>query len=95
MAPKKCFYRLTNLFFSILPDEYEKNFKEEIWGCFKYIGIPMETLMNMPISDRKFYIMMHNRTENHSSSDNNDDKGMTPEEVDKYNMMNQVKEWHK
>ena len=48
------------MFFSILPNEYERQLKEEIWGCFKYIGIPMETIMAMPIQDRKFYIIKHN-----------------------------------
>ena len=48
------------MFFSILPSEYERQLKEEIWGCFKYIGLPMETIMSMPIQDRKFYIIKHN-----------------------------------
>lgn len=48
------------MFFSILPNEYERHLKEEIWGCFKYIGLPMETIMSMPIQDRKFYIIKHN-----------------------------------
>lgn len=60
MAQWKCFYNLTNLFFSIYPIDYEKNLKEELWGCFKYIGIPMDTLMNMPIQDRRYYIQKHN-----------------------------------
>lgn len=34
--------------------------KDEIWGCFKYIGIPMEEIMRMPIQDRKYYILKHN-----------------------------------
>ena len=34
--------------------------KEELWGCFKYIGIPFETLEKMPIRDRKYYILRHN-----------------------------------
>ena len=57
------FYNLTNTYFSILPNEFEKSLKEEIWGCFKYIGIPIDTVMNMPIQDRKFYIMKHNAEE--------------------------------
>lgn len=48
------------MFFSILPNEYERQLKEEIWGCFKYIGLPMETIMSLPIQDRKFYIIKHN-----------------------------------
>ena len=91
MAHKKCFYRLTNLFFSTLPNEYERIFKEEIWGCFKYIGIPMDTLMNMPIADRKFYIMLHNKTEGNGGDESSE---MNMEEADKINMMRQVKEWH-
>lgn len=43
-----------------MPSEYERQLKEELWGCFKYIGIPYETLLNMPIQDRRFYIMKHN-----------------------------------
>jgi hypothetical protein len=68
-------------------------FKEEIWGCFKYIGIPMDTLMNMPISDRKFYIMLHNKTEGQRSDDNVSQE-MSTNDVEKYNMMRQVKDWH-
>lgn len=48
------------MFFSILPNEYERQLKEEIWGCFKHIGIPFDTIMSMPIQDRRFYIMKHN-----------------------------------
>ena len=51
---------MTNLFFSILPSEYEAALKDELWGCYKYIGIPFETLYNMPIQDRKYYIQRHN-----------------------------------
>ena len=36
------------------------NLADEIWGCFKYIGIPMETLKKMPTKDRKYYIQRHN-----------------------------------
>ena len=92
MAHKKCFYHLTSLFFSTLPSNYEKNFKEEIWGCFKYIGIPMDTLMNMPIADRKYYIMLHNKSENNSSQE--ETQMTNSEEIEKFNMMRQVKDWH-
>lgn len=34
--------------------------KEEIYGCFKHIGIPIESVYNMPVQDRRFYIMKHN-----------------------------------
>jgi len=44
----------------MLPSEYERMLKEEIWGCFKHIGIPIETVMSLPIQDRRFFIMKHN-----------------------------------
>lgn len=34
--------------------------KEELFGCFKYIGIPFDILDKMPTRDRKFYIAKHN-----------------------------------
>ena len=54
----------------------------------------METLMNMPISDRKFYIMLHNKTEGNSNNSDENDNEMTSSDVEKYNMMRQVKDWH-
>lgn len=48
------------LFSSISPD-YERNLKEELWGCFKNVGIPFEELWKMPTRDRKYYIQMHNK----------------------------------
>lgn len=92
MAHRKCFYHLTTLFFSTFPSDYEKFFKEEIWGCFKYIGIPMETLMNMPIADRKYYIMLHNKAEGNTTQEN--EQPINSEEIEKINMMRQVKDWH-
>ena len=81
-----------------MPREYEKSFKEELWGCFKYIGIPLDTLMSMPVADRKFYIMMHNNKDNESSSNedrDNDEEttGFSPEEQEKMRFLSKVKNW--
>lgn len=46
--------------FSSISSDYEKNLKDELYGCFKYIGIPFDILNKMPIRDRKFYIAKHN-----------------------------------
>ena len=35
-------------------------FKQEIFGCFKHIRIPLDELMRMPTKDRKFFIIQHN-----------------------------------
>lgn len=35
-------------------------FWDEIWGCVKYIKIPYDTVMSMPIQNRKLWIQKHN-----------------------------------
>lgn len=59
MALLRHFLNGTILFSSISPN-YEKNLKDELYGCFKYIGIPLDILDKMPTRDRKFYIAKHN-----------------------------------
>lgn len=51
--------------------------KEEIWGCFKYIGIPLDEIMKMPVGDRKFFIMKHNADQNNIQRDLDKDKQTT------------------
>ena len=48
------------MFFSISPNEYSEALLDEIYGCFKYIGMPIDTVMNMPIQNRKYFISRHN-----------------------------------
>lgn len=60
MARCPCFYNLTNLYFSLIPSNYEKILKDEIWGCTHYMKIPMETVMKLPIQDRRYFIRKHN-----------------------------------
>ena len=48
------------MFFSISPNDYSEALLDEIYGCFKYIGIPIDTVMNMPIQTRKYFISRHN-----------------------------------
>lgn len=47
------------MFSSISPDA-ELNLKNELFNCFKYIGIPFAELYKMPTKDRKFYIKRYN-----------------------------------
>ena len=51
----------------------------------------METLMNMPIADRKYYIMLHNKTEGGNSETHQENINLDDE---KMMMMQQVKDWH-
>ena len=60
MVLSKRFLNGTILFSSISP-EYERTLKEELFGCFKYVGIPLDVLDKMPVRDRKFYIAKHNQ----------------------------------
>ena len=56
------FCTLINLFSSIeYGSEYEYSFWNEIYGCVNYLNLPYETVMNMPIYVRKFWIQRHNR----------------------------------
>ena len=55
-----CFYNLTNLYFSLIPSSYDRVLKDEIWGCTHYMKLPMETVMKLPIQDRRYYIQKHN-----------------------------------
>jgi len=59
VAHLRPFLNGTILFSSISPD-YERLLKEELFGCFKYIKIPLEALERMPVRDRKYYILKHN-----------------------------------
>lgn len=43
-----------------MPNDYEVAFWEEIWGCVKVIGIPYDTVMSMPVQNRKILIQKHN-----------------------------------
>lgn len=44
-----------------LNSNFEKNLKHELWLCHKYMKLSMEELYNMPVSDRKSYIIIHNK----------------------------------
>jgi len=55
-----CFYNLTNLFFSLIPSSYERVLKDEIWGCTHHMKIPLETVMKLPVQDRRYFIQKHN-----------------------------------
>lgn len=63
--------------------------KDELFGCFKYIGIPFNILEKMPVRDRKFYIAKHNgivEKENEKEKGNSIDGEM----INKYTDMSQL-----
>lgn len=63
----------------MLPSDYERTLKDEIYGCFKHIGIPIETVYNMPVQDRRYYILKHNEEQERTKSERekNGKGGMT------------------
>lgn len=65
------------MFFSISPDDYADALLDEIYGCFKYIGIPIQTVMNMPVQERKYFISRHNKDAEEQSKKNNEPKSIT------------------
>ena len=48
--------------------------------------------MNMPIADRRYYIMMHNQQAEKTAA--NTEALETNEEGDKLQMLSNVKDWH-
>lgn len=44
-----------------LTSNFEKKLKHELWLCHKHMDLSMEELYNMTVSDRKNYIIIHNK----------------------------------
>ena len=63
--------------------------KDELFGCFKYIGIPLNVLEKMPIRDRKFFIAKHNGI---VEEENKKERGQTVdgEMINKFTDMSQL-----
>ena len=79
------------ILFSLTSPNQERDLKDELFGCFKHIGIPFDILDKMPIRDRKFYIAKHNgivEKENESQKGNTIDGEM----INKYTDMSQLNE---
>lgn len=74
------------MFFSISPNEYADALLDEIYGCFKYIGIPIDTVMNMPVQNRKYFISRHNKDceEANSKHSNANSSTFTGEATENY-----------
>ena len=60
MALLISFFKLTSIFF-LATSSAQFELQRELFSCFKYIGIPIDTLKHMSVRNRKFYIREHNR----------------------------------
>jgi hypothetical protein len=55
---------------------------DEIWGCFKHVGMSWDMIMKLPIQDRRALIQKHNREQeaiNHEIEGNNSPNNRTYE----------------
>ena len=52
----------SELLFSLMYDDYEKNLKHELWLCHKHMNFTLDELERMPIQDRKYYVALHNKS---------------------------------
>lgn len=59
----------------MLPNNYERALKDEIYGCFKHIGIPIETVYNMPVQDRRYFILKHNEEQERRKQEHERENG--------------------
>ena len=89
------FCNLINLFSSIKYDsEYEYSFWNEIYGCVNYLNLPYDTVMNLPIYIRKFWIKRHNRQaaeEERGMMNNNAANHIGGEQINGYARVDQQK----
>ena len=60
MAHSRPFSNLTNFYFLISPNEYARNLSDELYGCFKHVGMSWDMIMSMPIQERRAMIHRHN-----------------------------------
>lgn len=47
---------------------------DELWGCFKHVGMSWDMIMKLPIQDRRTLIQKHNREQ---EAINNEIEGTT------------------
>ena len=89
MAQCRCFYHWTSTFFSISSKEYADALLDEIYGCFKYIGIPIDTIMKMPTQTRKYFISRHNKEceETNKKYSNENSSNITGEATSEFTKM--------
>ena len=81
----------TILFSSISPN-FERNLKDELYGCFKYIGIPFDVLDRMPVRDRKFYIAKHKGITEEENNKNRNENTINGELSNTYANLHQLNE---
>lgn len=88
MVLLKPFLSGATLFSGVLP-EYESQLKEELYGCFKFIGIPLDVLYKMPVRDRKYFILRHNKYIEEENSKLNKSNRIDGSAINNFSQMDQ------
>lgn len=44
---------------------------DELWGCFKYVGMSWDMIMKLPIQDRRTLIHKHNMDQEEANKEHN------------------------
>ena len=55
----------------------EKYLWDELWGCINYLKMPYDTVLQMPVYIRKFWILKHNEVNQNSKNENSDSNSTT------------------
>lgn len=72
------------LLFNFDIELYEKQYWDEIWGCVEYIKIPYDTVMNMPLQDRRIWIQKHNASVSQKESDKDNRGNISGAQLNSY-----------
>ena len=51
----------SEMMFSLIYDNYERDLKKELWLCHKNMDLSMSELEKMPTRERKYFIRKHNK----------------------------------
>ena len=51
----------SEMMFSLIYDNYERDLKKELWLCHKNMDLSMSEIEKMPTRDRKYFIREHNK----------------------------------
>lgn len=64
---------------------------EELYGCNSYLKIPFDTLMDMPVHIRKFWIQKYNSDNNETSYNDPNTNVINGEGINTYASLEQMK----
>lgn len=80
------------ILFSSISSDYERNLQDELYGCFKYIGIPYDTLYRMPVRNRKYIIAKHNNQIESEKQQQSGNKHITGDLINRYTDVSQQRD---